>query len=64
MDVQALAKEVNKWAEDKAKQERFNNWIKDRQKDIYLNQAVKVINDIISQQNIAKTKEEPAKKAF
>lgn len=64
MDVQALSKEINKWAEDKAKQERFSNWIKDRQKDIYLNQAVKVILDIISQQNIAKTKEEPAKKAF
>ncbi|MFM2338208.1 MAG: hypothetical protein RL115_1401 [Bacteroidota bacterium] len=64
MDVQALSKEVNKWAEDKAKQERFTNWLKERQKDIYLNQAVKVILDIMSQQNIAKTKEEPVKKAF
>jgi carboxyl-terminal processing protease len=66
MEVEALPKEVNKWADDKAKQERFNNWIKERQRDIYLNQAVKVINDIISQQNIAKGKpaEEPVKKTF
>jgi carboxyl-terminal processing protease len=66
IDVQALPKEVNKWGDDKAKQDRFNNWLKDRQKDIYLDQAVKVINDIISQQNIAKGKstEQPVKKAF
>ncbi len=66
IDVQALPKEVNKWGDDKAKQDRFNNWLKDRQKDIYLDQAVRVINDIISQQNIAKGKstEQPIKKAF
>ncbi|MBK8951452.1 MAG: carboxy terminal-processing peptidase [Chitinophagaceae bacterium] len=54
LDVTALPNEVDRWVNDKAKQERFNNWLKDRQKDIYLDQAVKVANDIISQQNIAK----------
>ncbi len=66
LDVSPLPKEVNKWAEDKSKQERFEQWIKDRQKDIYLDQAVKVMNDIISQQNLAKAKtgDEPVKKGF
>lgn len=66
LDVAPLPKEVNRWAEDKSKQERFEQWIKDRQKDIYLDQAVKVMNDIISQQNLvkAKTGEEPVKKGF
>lgn len=66
LDVTPLPKEVNKWVEDKSKQERFEQWIKDRQKDIYLDQAVKVLNDIISQQNLvkAKTGEEPVKKGF
>jgi carboxyl-terminal processing protease len=64
LDVSALSSETNRWAEDKTKQERFNQWLKGLRKDIYLDQAVKVIGDMISQQNIAKTKpatEEPKK---
>jgi carboxyl-terminal processing protease len=66
LDVSALPAEVNRWESDKTKQERFNQWLKGLQKDIYLDQAVKVVNDIISQQNLVKGKktEEPAKKAF
>ena len=65
MNVSPLSTETDRWAEDKNKQERFNQWIKGLQKDIYLDQAVKVVNDIIGQQNLAKAKtgEEP-KKAF
>jgi carboxyl-terminal processing protease len=65
LDVTSLPSEVNRWAEDKNKQERFNQWLKGLQKDIYLDQAVKVVNDIIGQQNLVKAKaaEEP-KKAF
>jgi carboxyl-terminal processing protease len=65
MNVSPLSTETNRWEEDKNKQERFNQWIKGLQKDIYLDQAVKVVNDIIGQQNLAKAKtgEEP-KKAF
>lgn len=65
MNVSALSNETNRWPDDKNKQERFNQWLKSLQKDIYLDQAVKVVDDMISQQNIAKTKaaEEP-KKAF
>lgn len=65
IDVAALSGEENRWAEDKNKQERFNAWLKNLRKDIYLDQAVKVVNDMISQQNLVKNKTvtEP-KKAF
>ncbi len=66
LSVSALTNEENKWANDQNKQERFNLWLKSLRKDIYLDQAVKVVNDIINQQNIVKSKlaEEPVKKAF
>lgn len=62
LNVHPLPQEVNRWADDKAKQERFEQWIGDRKKDIYLDQAVKVMNDMISQQNLAKREEQ--KKPF
>ncbi len=65
LDVSALPSEINRWENDKNKQERFNQWIKDRQKDIYLDQAIKVMNDMIGQQNLVKAKtDEEKKKAF
>jgi carboxyl-terminal processing protease len=66
LDVAALPNEVNRWADDKNKQDRFNQWLKALQKDIYLDQALKVMGDMISQQNLVKgkTTEEPVKKAF
>ena len=66
VDVKALPNEVNRWENDKNKQDRFNQWLKSLQKDIYLDQAVKVMNDMIGQQNLVKVKptEEPVKKAF
>ena len=66
INVTALPDEVNRWANDKVKQERFNQWLKNLRKDIYLDQAVKVVNDVINQQNLVKAKpaEEKSKKAF
>lgn len=65
LDVTALPSETNRWADDKGKQERFALWLKSLQKDIYLDQAVKVMNDMIGQQNLVKaTETEPVKKAF
>ncbi|NOT52031.1 MAG: carboxy terminal-processing peptidase [Chitinophagaceae bacterium] len=65
LDVSALPGETNRWENDKNKQERFNNWITGLQKDIYLDQAIKVMNDMIGQLNLVKSKtEEPVKKAF
>ncbi|MDP9229164.1 MAG: carboxy terminal-processing peptidase, partial [Bacteroidota bacterium] len=66
MNVTSLQQEANKYANDKDKQDRFANWIKNLRKDIYLDQAVKTVNDMIQQRNIAlgTKKNEPAKKAF
>lgn len=66
LDVSALPKEVNRWENDKSKQERFEAWLKALRKDIYLDQTMKVVNDMINQQNLAKSKngEEPQKKGF
>ena len=65
LNVRALAGEENRWAEDKNKQERFNLWLKSLRKDIYLDQTVKVVNDIINQQNLVRNKPvEEVKKAF
>ena len=66
LDVKALSTELNKWSNDKNKQERFNNWLKNLRKDIYLDQAVKVMNDMVNQQNLVQGKPtvEEKKKAF
>ncbi len=63
--VAALPSEENRFADDKGKQDRFNNWLKGLRKDLYLDQAMRVMNDMINQQNLAKGKavDEP-KKAF
>lgn len=64
INVSSLSTETNRWAEDKNKQDRFNQWLKGLRKDIYLDQAVKVVNDMIGQQNIAKRQTEELKKGF
>lgn len=67
INVNALAGETDKWANDASKQDRFKQWLANLRKDIYLDQAVKVVNDMINQQNLAKgkgTETEVPKKAF
>lgn len=64
INVSALPGETEKFANDVGKQDRFNTWLKNLRKDIYLDQAVKVVDDIINQQNLAKAKGEEPKKAF
>jgi carboxyl-terminal processing protease len=65
INVSPLPGEANRWENDTTKQERFNTWLKNLSKDIYLDQAVKVVDDVINQQNLARTKgEEQPKKAF
>ena len=66
-EISAIPGDTDKWANDKNKLDRFNQWMKGLEKDIYLNQAIKVVDDMIGQQNIAKTNQqekEPAKKPF
>jgi carboxyl-terminal processing protease len=61
LDVSFIPKDKNMFAADKAKQERFDNWLKGLTKDIYLDQAVKVMNDMINQRNLAQSTKQPAK---
>ena len=65
LNVETLPADVNRWSDDKHKQDRFKQWISNLRKDIYLDQAVKVMNDMINQENIAKAKvANGEKKAF
>jgi len=61
IDVSFVPKDKNMFANDKNKQDRFNNWLKGLTKDIYLDQAVKVMNDMINQRNLAQANNKPAK---
>ncbi|HEV8283314.1 MAG TPA: carboxy terminal-processing peptidase [Chitinophagaceae bacterium] len=61
LDISFVPRDENMFANDKIKQERFNNWLKGLTKDIYLDQAVKVMNDMINQKNLAQTSKQPAK---
>jgi carboxyl-terminal processing protease len=51
---------------DKDKTERYKQWLTGVSKDVYVDQAVKVIDDMVKQQNVAKVneKKEPAKAPF
>jgi carboxyl-terminal processing protease len=54
------------FSQDKDKTERYKNWLTNISKDVYVDQAVKVIKDMVTQQNLAKVneKKEPAKAPF
>jgi carboxyl-terminal processing protease len=67
MEVSFLPQDQNRYANDKDRQTRFNQWLKNLGTDIYLDQAVKTMNDMISQRNIALGNQQgarEAKKAF
>ena len=65
LEVESLKADDGRWSNDKNKQERFQQWLSNLRKDIYLDQAVKTMGDMIKQENIAKAKMgEGDKKAF
>jgi carboxyl-terminal processing protease len=47
LQVNALQGEENRWSNDKPKQERFERWLKTLGKDIYVEQGVKTMQDMI-----------------
>jgi len=61
LNIAFLQQDSARYAADKAKQERYNQWLKMLSKDIYLDQAVQVVGDIRNQQNLAKGKEKKEK---
>jgi carboxyl-terminal processing protease len=53
-------------SQDKDKTERYKQWMANVSKDVYVDQAVKVVKDMVKQQNLAKVngKNEPVKAPF
>ena len=54
LNISFLQVDAQRIALDKDKADRYNQWLKFLSKDVYLDQAVDVIKDILSQQNVAK----------
>jgi carboxyl-terminal processing protease len=52
LNVEALQEDLKKYEYDTGKSERFNLWLKNLKTDIYLNEAVNVVNDMIIQDNV------------
>lgn len=52
IDVEALGDDLKKLQYDEGKSERFKQWIKNLRTDIYLDESVKVVTDMIVQDNL------------
>jgi carboxyl-terminal processing protease len=59
LPVQALEEDLKKYAYDTGKTERFKQWIKNLRTDIYLDEAVKVVSDMIIQNNLVYNRKRP-----
>lgn len=65
IDITSLPQDSNRFSYDKGKQDRFEQWIKNLRKDIYIDQAAKVTTDMVTQRNLVQSgKTEEAKKPF
>jgi len=56
LNVQSLPQDANKYEGDKDKATRFQQWLKDKKTDIYLGEAVNVLDDMITQKNLVYNK--------
>ena len=64
MDVNSLPQDASRFTYDKGKQDRFDQWIKNLRKDIYIDQAAKVTADMVQQKNLVQGKSDEVKKPF
>ena len=64
MDVNSLPQDATRFSYDKGKQDRFDQWIKNLRKDIYIDQAAKVTADMVQQKNLVQGKPDEVKKPF
>ena len=64
IDVTSLPQDANRFSYDKGKQDRFDQWIKNLRKDIYIDQAAKVTADMVQQKNLVQGKSDEVKKPF
>ncbi|HTI10146.1 MAG TPA: carboxy terminal-processing peptidase [Puia sp.] len=56
LNVTSLPQDANKYDGDKDKATRFQAWLKDKKTDIYLGEAVNVLDDMITQKNLVYNK--------
>ena len=56
LNVQALPQDVHKYDDDKNKADRFQAWLKDKKSDLWLGEAVNVMDDMIAQKNLVYNK--------
>ncbi len=56
LNVTSLPQDANKYDGDKDKATRFQQWLKDKKTDIYLGEAVNVLDDMIAQKNMVYNK--------
>jgi len=56
LNVAALPQDAHKYDNDKDKETRFQAWLKDKRGDIYLGEAVNVLDDMITQKNLVYNK--------
>lgn len=54
--IELLPTDVSRFADDTAKQDRQNQWLKNLKSDIYLNETVGIMNNIISEKAIVRSK--------
>jgi carboxyl-terminal processing protease len=52
LNVEALPEDIKKFEYDNGKLERFKQWVKSLRNDIYLDEAVNVVNDMVVQKNL------------
>jgi carboxyl-terminal processing protease len=58
MEINYLKQDEQRYVSaDKDKNERYKQWLSNISKDIYVDQAIKVIHDIVNQQNLTKAKQ-------
>jgi carboxyl-terminal processing protease len=58
MNISYLKQDEQRYvSDDKDKTERYKQWLTNVSRDVYVDQAVKVVHDIVNQQNLAKSKE-------
>ncbi|MDP4151242.1 MAG: carboxy terminal-processing peptidase [Bacteroidota bacterium] len=56
LNVQALPQDANKYVNDKDKADRFQNWMKSLRTDIWLEETVNVVDDMVSQKALVYNK--------
>lgn len=56
VDVTAISQDLKKFEYDAGKLERFKSWIKALRKDIYLEESVNILNDMVQKKNLVYNK--------